>query len=75
MLSNILMWNKIGRIIMLLSKRLDINPERALDNFYLSETNKRLHDPSTLLYTFGDRYIVDDIILEIQNSGKTKYPT
>ena len=75
MLSNILMWNKIGRIIMLLSKRLDINPERALDIFYLSETNKLLHDPSTLLYTFGDRYIVDDIILEIQNSGKTKYPT
>ena len=75
MLSNILMWNKIGRIIMLLSKRLDINPERALHIFYLSETNKRLHDPSTLLYTFGDRYIVDDIILEIQNSGKTKYPT
>ena len=75
MLSNILMWNKIGRIIMLLSKRLDINPERALDIFYLSETNKRLHDPSTLLYIFGDRYIVDDIILEIQNSGKTKYPT
>lgn len=75
MLSNILMWNKIGRIIMLLSKRLDINPERALDIFYLSETNKRLHDPSTLLYTFGDRYIVDDLILEIQNSGKTKYPT
>ena len=75
MLSNILMWNKIGRIIMLLSKRLDINPERALDILYLSETNKRLHDPSTLLYTFGDRYIVDDIILEIQNSGKTKYPT
>ena len=73
MLSNILMWNKIGRIIMLLSKRLDINPERALDIFYLSETNKRLQDPSTLLYTFGDRYIVDDIILEIQNSGKTKH--
>ena len=67
------MWNKIGRIIMLLSKRLDINPERALDIFYLSETNKRLQDPSTLLYTFGDRYIVDDIILEIQNSGKTKH--
>ena len=73
MLSNILMWNKIGHIIMLLSKRLDINPERALDIFYLSETNKRLHNPSTLLYTFGDRYIVDDIILEIQNSGKTKH--
>lgn len=69
------MWNKIGRIIMLLSKRLDINPERTLDIFYLFETNKRLHNPSTLLYTFGDRYIVDDLILEIQNSSKTKYPT
>jgi len=64
------MWNKIGRIIMLLSKRLDVNPERALDIFYSSETNKRLHDPATLLYTFGDRYIVDDIIFELQNSGR-----
>ncbi|MBO4529522.1 MAG: DUF3791 domain-containing protein [Paludibacteraceae bacterium] len=66
MLSDLLMWNKIGRIVMLLAKRLDITPERALDLFYTSKTNEYLHDSSTLLYTFGDRYIVDEVIREIQ---------
>lgn len=66
MLSDLLMWNKIGRIVILLAKRLDITPERALDLFYTSKTNEYLHDSSTLLYTFGDRYIVDEVIREIQ---------
>ena len=68
MLSDLLMWNKIGRIVTLLSERLDISPERALDIFYTSKTNERLLDPSTLLYTFGDLYIVDDVIREIQGA-------
>ena len=34
--------------------------------FYTSKTNERLHDPSTLLYTFGDLYIVDEVIRELQ---------
>lgn len=66
MLTNILLWNKIGRIITLLADKLDISPEKALDIFYSSNTNKRLHDPSTLLYTFGDKYIVDDVIEELK---------
>lgn len=69
MLSDLLMWNKIGRIITLLQKRLHISAIRALDLFYNSKTNERLHDPSTLLYTFSDAYIVDDIILEIQTGN------
>lgn len=60
------MWNKIGRIVTILSDRLDISSERALDVFYTSKTCERLHDPSTLLYTFSDLYIVEDIIREIQ---------
>ena len=70
MLSDLLMWNKIGRIVTLLSERLDITPEHALDLFYTSQTNKRLHDPSTLLYTFGDLYIVDEVVREIQIQQK-----
>jgi hypothetical protein len=62
MLSDLLMWNKIGRIVTLLSERLDISGERALDIFYTSKTNERLHDPATLLYTFGDLYIVDEVM-------------
>lgn len=66
MLSDLLMWNKIGRIVTLLSKRLDISGEHALDIFYTSKTNERLHDPSTFLYGFSDLYIVDEIITELQ---------
>ena len=60
------MWNKIGRIVTLLAERLDISSERALDLFYTSKTNERLHDEKTGLYLMSDLYIVDDIILELQ---------
>lgn len=66
MLSDLLMWNKIGRIVTLLAERLEVNSERALDIFYTSKTNERLHDEKTGLYLMSDLYIVDDIILELQ---------
>lgn len=66
MLSDLLMWNKIGRIVTLLAERLEVNSERALDIFYTSRTNERLHDEKTGLYLMSDLYIVDELILELQ---------
>ena len=66
MLSDLLMWTKIGRIVTLLAERLNVTSERALDIFYTSKTNERLHDEKTGLYLMSDLYIVDDIILELQ---------
>ena len=66
MLSDLLMWNKIGRIVTLLAERLDVTSERALDIFYTSKTNERLHDETTGLYLMSDLYIVDELILELQ---------
>lgn len=66
MLSDLLMWNKIGRIVTLLSERLNISSERALDIFYTSKTNERLHDEKTGLYLMSDLYIVDELLLELQ---------
>lgn len=63
------MWNKIGRIVTLLSKRLDVNSERALEIFYTSRTNERLHDAHTGLYLMSDLYIVDEIIMELRGHG------
>ena len=60
------MWNKIGRIVTLLAMRLDISSEQALDIFYTSRTNERLHDEKTGLYLMSDRYLVDEVILELQ---------
>ena len=66
MLSDILMWNKIGRIVTHLAERLDISGERALDLFYTSKTNERLHDEKTGLYLMSDLYLVDELIFELQ---------
>ena len=62
MLSPLLMWNKIGRIVSLIQKDLGISPEEVLDMFYRSRTNQLMRDPSTMLYTLGDRYLADDVM-------------
>jgi len=64
----ILMSNRIGAIAMLLSKRLDIEPLRALKLFYESQTCADLHDKSTGLYLYSDLYIADEFIQERQNN-------
>lgn len=69
MLSDLLMWNKIGRIVTLLSQRLDVSGERALDIFYTLRTNERLHDPHTGLYPMSNLYIVDEVIMELQGKA------
>lgn len=65
MLSQLNMWNKIGRIIARLSERLDVSIERATDIFYTSKTCKDLHDADTGLYLLSDNYIVDNVIMEL----------
>lgn len=60
----ILMSNRIGAIAMLLSKRLDIEPLRALKLFYESKTCADLHDKSTGLYLYGDPYVADVFMRE-----------
>lgn len=66
MLSDINVWNKIGRIVMRLSERLGVDTERALDIFYTSKTCRNLHDPNMGLYLLGDNCIVEDIIMELR---------
>ena len=61
MLSNVLMWNKIGRVITRLSEKKGISVSRALDIFYTSQLCRDLHDPSTGLYLMGDEYLVNAI--------------
>ena len=58
--------NKIGRIALILSKRLHITPLRALDIFYTSQVCDWMHRPKEELYTFSDEYIADEIILELR---------
>ncbi len=66
MLSPLLMWNKIGRIVTIISKEMNISSEQALDMFYLSRTNELMRDTFIKLYTFSDKYLADEIIKENQ---------
>ena len=65
-IQEIIMSNKIGAITVLLSKRLNIPNVQALKLFYNSQTCRKLHDKSTGLYLYGDLYIVDEVIREMQ---------
>lgn len=61
MLSNLLMWNKIGRVVNRLSEQRQISVSSALDLFYTSQLCRDLHDPSTGLYLMGDEYLANAI--------------
>ena len=66
-IQEIIMSNRIGAITVLLSKMLDVDSVRALKLFYESKTCANLHDKSTGLYLYGDLYVADEFILEMQN--------
>ncbi len=63
----IILSNRIAAISMELSKRLEIEPVKALELFYESQTCADLHDKSTGLYLYSDLYVVDEFIQERQN--------
>ncbi len=63
----IIMSNRIGAISIILAERLKIDSVKALKMFYVSKTCAKLHDKSTGLYLYGDMYIADDFIREMEN--------
>ncbi len=63
----IIMSNRIGAIAVELAKRLKIEPVRALQLFYESETCAALHDKSSRLYLYGDLYVADEFMREMDN--------
>ena len=60
----IIISNRIGAISLELSKRLNIEPVKALEVFYDSQTCADLHDRSTGLYLYGDLYLADEFMRE-----------
>lgn len=65
-LRNVILWNRIGRMVPMIASRLQIAPEQAFDLFYTSDTCARLHDESTGLYLYGELYIIDELVRELQ---------
>ena len=60
----IILSNRIGSISDEIAKRLDIVPLKALELFYASKTCEDLHNKKTVLYLYGDLYVVDEFLLE-----------
>ena len=61
-IQEIIMSNRIGAISVELAKRLNIEPVKALQLFYESQTCADLHDKSTGLYLYGDLYVADEFM-------------
>lgn len=67
-IQEIILSNRIGNISMEISRRLNIEPTEAFLRFYESQTCANLHDRSTDLYLYGDLYVADEYMREIQDS-------
>ena len=59
------LWRKISRIVLLLSARLEISPERALNLFYETNVCAMLHDSRYGLHLMSDTYIINDVLREL----------
>ena len=66
-IQEIIMSNRIGAIAIILAERWNISSVRALKLFYESETCSKLHDKSTGLYLYGDLYVADEFMREMEN--------
>lgn len=62
------LWRKQTSIVMLLAKKLNIEPSQALDVFYSTKTAQQLVDSSTGLQLMSDLYIVEDIVAELNGT-------
>ena len=63
-IQEIIMSNRIGIICEELSRRMNINPTKALELFYESQTCDDLHNKDTGLYLYGNLYIADEFMME-----------
>ena len=68
------MSNRIGAISVELAKRLNIEPVKALQLFYESQTCADLHDKSTGLYLYGDLYVADEFMREKGEGSSSPRP-
>lgn len=71
-IQEIIMSNRIGAISVELARRLNVEPTKALEMFYESQTCADLHDRSTGLYLYGDLYVADEYMNELSNKDKAQ---
>lgn len=62
--NEILLQMKYARIVMGLSKRLEIDSRRALRLFYQSHTYKILRQKIGDIHCLSDNFLIDELIIE-----------
>ena len=60
------LWRKQSHIIMMLAEALEVEPERAMDLFYSTETCTLLSNPASGLQLMSDLYILDNLLQELR---------
>lgn len=60
------LWRKEGRLATLLSERLDIDAERALDILYNSKTYALLTNPDSGFQLQSDQYLLAELLRELE---------
>lgn len=60
------LWRKESSIIIMLAEVLHIDAERALNLFYSTKTYRQLSDPRYGLHLMSDKYLVENILAELQ---------
>ncbi len=63
----IVLSNRIGAIAVLLAQQLQITAIQALQLFYESKTCENLHDHLTGLYLYGDLYVAEEFMREMED--------
>ncbi|MBQ9465447.1 MAG: DUF3791 domain-containing protein [Muribaculaceae bacterium] len=58
---------KYARVVSLLADTLGVTDDRALELFYTSDVYTYLNKRMFHLHNMSDAYIVDEIMLELQN--------
>ena len=63
--SDVILRQRIGCIVVKISETLNVSLKEALDMFYKSETCRRFHDEETGLYLQGNLYVLNDFLAEM----------
>lgn len=63
------LWRKIARITVMISEKLQVSGDKALDLFYSSKVYNMLVDPKYGLQTMSDAYILEEFMNEIRQHG------
>ena len=62
------LWRKKSHFFIMLSERLAIDEERALNLFYSTNTYKQLSDPNSGMQLMSDIYILENILYELNGA-------